>query len=211
MKRILACAALVAGILLSPFLVDAGGVQRTLVVRGVQMPASLVLVVDKSGSMLSDNKYALACFEAKVIAAQADDGAKVKFAAFARDVEYHNGGNWIALPDAEALHIADAWLRTREVQPSAPTLLVGALASILEKDPDEAIGVVILTDSEPTDFWGEAEPTKTAASTIVALNAKRKHPAVIGVISIAAKPEDECFGLIVAKGAGGSYVRTKAK
>ena len=179
-------------------------VERVIVVRGVQMPASLVLVVDRSGSMVGP-KYIRACYEAKRIAEQAGDGARVKFVAFAQDVEFYESGAWIELPNAEELFIADAWMRTRAVY--GLTHAVGAMASVLEKDKDQAIGVVLITDAHPTD----ADSVEVAASTIVGLNAARKVPAVIGVLSVDADAQDDDFGLIVAKGAGGAYVRTRAR
>lgn len=182
--------------------VEADGYRRDWIVMGAPFPNSITLLVDKSGSMLDNHAYALACMEARVLAAQTSDGARVRFVAFSKDVEYEPQG-WIALPDAEALALADAWLRSRSIHELDRTNLSGAMASVLEKDQEQSVGVVIITDAAPD---GE---TAQVAKVVVALNQRRKHAATIGVIAINPDKENNCFGLIVANGAGGSYVRTR--
>ena len=50
------------------------------------------------------------------------------------------------------------------------------------------------------------------AAAILALNKKRKEPATIGVIGIDPNgPDQDRFGVLVARGTGGAYVRVVEK
>ena len=75
-----------------------------------------------------------------------------------------------------------------------------ALENLLAQESEQELGVIIITDAAP---YGGAEGT---AKAIVALNEKRKSPAVIGVIAIEPAEADEALGKELSK-TGGGYMK----
>ena len=179
---------------------EAGGYRRQVLLHGQQFPASLVVLVDNSGSM-DGAPYACATRQATWVAAQASDGAKIRFATFGEEVVWERPG-WTKLPDAEALATSRAWLLSRGT--AGNTALADAVeaALALEESP---IGVVVISDLEPD---GGHDATR---ERIAKANAARKSPATIGIISVAPGRDAKKVALLVAEAAGGPVVELEAK
>lgn len=193
-------------------LADQKGVRRDIVVYGHTFPASIVVLVDRSGSMrevgengtLRSDRYSLAVHEARWVAEQATDEGRVRFFTFAETLDSDPQG-WISMPDVPRLKSALCWLSDHE--PAGTTDLAGAVGAVLTALPDSPLGVVVLTDGEP-----DTGPESTVARIGVA-NSLRKEPAVIGVVVLDPRTEGhgEEFGREMAEVGGGAYVRTKGR
>ena len=186
------------------------GTRREVVIHGQPFPDQIVILVDRSASMSADwdggkivrDNYARAIREARWVAEQASDAGRVRFYAF-NDTLAEDPQGWYAIPDADKLKGSIAWLRL--IQPCENTNLAGAMEHVLAL-PESPLGVIIITDEQP-----DGGPESTAAA-ILELNKKRKEPAMIGVIGISPRdPEQDRFGVIVARGTGGAYVRVVEK
>lgn len=177
------------------------GNKRIVVVRGQQFPSTIAIVVDNSGSM--DGKpYQTAVGYAMWVAEQAGDEARVRFAVFGDDLTWQDG-DWIKLPDKEALEASKKWLIAQGT--GGATHMADAIAQVL-KLTASPLGVIIVTDENPSE---EIEAT---CAKITLANKSRKEPAVIGVIGVYPDAIDkERLGVFLATETGGTYLKIVEK
>lgn len=181
---------------------EAGGYRRHILLDGAQFPDTLVVLVDNSASMLGD-PYAAAVRSAVWITEQAGDSGRVRFATFGSEVVWQKPpGEWTKLPDLEAVAIAKAWLLARGTGGNTGLAEAVEEALRLEESP---LGLAIISDC---DVDGGTDATR---KRIAAANARRKEPAVIGVVSIGPGAEAKKFALLVAEEAHGPAVELQAK
>ena len=182
--------------------VEAGGYRRHILLDGAQFPDTLIILVDNSASM-RDDPYAAAVRSAVWITEQAGDSGRVRFATFGSEVVWQKpASEWTKLPDLEAVAIAKAWLLSRGT--GGNTGLAEAVEEALRLG-ESPIGIAIISDCDPD---GGTEQTR---ARIAAANARRKEPAVIGVVSIGPDAHAKKFALMVAGEAGGPAVELQAK
>lgn len=196
MTHRLFAAAFVAVILLSPFALAGGKVKKAVIVQGQTFPPQIAIVVDSSGSM-TGQPYAQALIEAGKIAKLVTDEGRVRFYAFDNELHADPQG-WIKMPDLDAIQRGLKYLA--DCESSGGTVLSVAMTKVLA-DEASPLGVVIITDCAT---YGGAQQD---AKTIMALNAERKEPAVIGVLAINPAQDHEGLGTVVATQSGGAYVR----
>lgn len=195
--------------------VAGGGYRREVVIRGVEFPQAIVVLVDRSGSMAGD-KYVSAVQQAMYVAECASDEGRIKFQTFANYIERWTppaeasdgtrrdvSGGWLRLPDAEGLALAKAWLCSQEVSGNT-ALALAVEQALLEKEAP--LGVVLISDCD-----GD-EATDVERARIAKANAARATPAVLGVIAIAPPgAAQDALGEHLAKTTGGAYLRCMPK
>lgn len=171
--------------------------RRKVVVRGKTFPDRVAFLLDGSGSM-EGKKYATACAEARRIAEGVSDDGKCRFYVFSDRLAADPQGWWDA-PDLDRLNASMAFCRLAFA--NGGTTMLPALGTVLEDEMDP-LGVVVLTDE-----LIECSDGKAVAAAIRAMNARRKSPAIVGVIGIAGDGRTlPGLGAYVAEGTGGTYM-----
>lgn len=176
--------------------------RREVVIRGHPFPPNVVVLVDASASM-QGAAYARAVREALRVAEQVGDGGRIVFGIFGDKVLTTDPRGWYDLPDRDRTEAAALWLLN--TWPDGSTPLAKAVLEVLDW-PVADLGIVVVTDAEP-----DGGPV-SAAAKITAVNQERVPPATIGVVSIdPGSKHADSFGLLVARGASGAYLRVTTR
>jgi len=141
----------------SPFEDDS--IRPVVQVEGGRLTKRVMLVIDVSGSMKSENRIGRAIQVVKHVMAQPTDDLEVAVVTFSSKWERWQGMpepdagppvpyGWARLPSAKALDAAQHWVATRDSSGTEPN---DALRTAI-KEPRDEVSVVFITDG---DFPGD--------------------------------------------------------
>ena len=169
-----------------------------VIVAGLPLTDRVAIVVDGSGSMHPVQLPIAIKWARRLIEGMSDDG-HLRVYLFEETVTEQGG--WIRLPDADAVNEALAWLS--EVGSGGGTEINNAIISVLQRNPEPDLTVVVITDA--------VDPGANAERVQAVNNARPHGPARIAILQIhnsCAANKD--FATKVAVDTGATYYRADA-
>lgn len=198
--RVLVLRILLALLIVFVGFASADDVRRKLMIRGVQFPENLIILIDNSSSMDckigedTPTKYVLACRAAMEVVHQSTDGMRVKVGVFGHSLKWDSQG-WIPLPDGTALDNV-AFFFACNAPDRGNTALAEAVCDTLKTDVNP-LGILIITDGEP-DNGVESTVTKIAIANEARI-LRGGEAAVIGVLVVGDSETGDKFGVLTTK------------